>query len=319
MNDCYRQFDNDADIAGVRNVRDSFARLSDDQQDVHISLWIVGRGFHDMNNPPCVQDAAAGEILPVSEAEAEDPDRMYMDVSDSEGGNQTRRWPGHYEIENLPVRSIHYGHVGQELADALRRQELADAVGLLAVSDGDVDDDAPAAADHGRVSRSGRVVARQGPGSRQLLGRTVCLRALVALLGVGHSRVERIRKEQQSLKHQPQSKHPILGQSLRVSKRMKWPGIMSFFWYLYHVVAENLPERTVAMSTAIQTRVATWDAEGQGITPDSDAGSGDDDEGRERDLQQLVLDMSQYGPSAGVDDAGDGPGTLRGPRRHFKT
>jgi hypothetical protein len=269
-----------------------------------------------MTNPPRVQEAAAGEILPVSEAE--DDDRMYMGVSDSEGGNQTRRWPGHYdEIENLPVRSIHYSHVAQ-LADTSRRQELADAVGLLAVSEGEVDDDALAAVDQGRVSRSGRVVARQAPGSRQLLGRTVCLRALIALLGVGHSRVERIRKEQQSLKHQPQSKHPLLGQSLRVSKRMKWPGIISFFWYLYHVVAENLPERAVVMSTAIQTRVATWDAEGQGIAPDSAAGSGDDDDGRERDLQQLVLDMSRYGPSAGVDEAGDGPGTLRGPRRPFK-
>lgn len=139
MNACYQQFNNDGDKAGIRSVRESFAGLSDDQQDVHISLWIVGRGFQHVMSAPT--PAGPAEIMPISEPEASD--LVYMGVSDS-----------------APEDC------------AASRQELADAVGLLPASDPDDADDAAMADDDLKgASHSGRPVRRQAPGSRTLLGR----------------------------------------------------------------------------------------------------------------------------------------------------
>lgn len=287
--DCYRQFADLGGLAGLRGVRDSFQKLDENEQDLHISLWILGRGSEQMMARPagrCSKSEDAGEILPVSEPE-----------------NAGKR---HYAKPELAVV--------ERLGRAPARQDMADAVGILDRTDGSADEGGGAGLTDAMEFGDGNadVAAlrplRRAPVSSQLLGRQVCVRALVSLLGVGHSRVERIRKLHRSLRHQPQIKHPLMGQSLRVSSRSRWPGILMFFWFLYHVIAENLPEKPVSMSATIRARVATWD-EGH------DDSGGSDEEDRERHMQQMVLDMSPYGPSAGPDEAGEGPGTLKGPRR----
>jgi hypothetical protein len=56
-------------------------------------------------------------------------------------------------------------------------------------------------------------------------------------------------------------KHQHVGLSLLFQSWHKWPSVLMFFWYLYHSVAEGLPEAVIKMESIMDRRTRESDSD----------------------------------------------------------
>ena len=77
----------------------------------------------------------------------------------------------------------------------------------------------------------------------EFLKKTVCIKALSRLLGVGSSTLQRLRQGHcQVYAGRPKRpKHPVFGFCIDSDTATKWKVVVTFLWHIYHSSAECLP------------------------------------------------------------------------------
>ena len=76
------------------------------------------------------------------------------------------------------------------------------------------------------------------------LGKTHCIHALQALLGIGSSTIQRIRAGESAYtntRRRTAPKQPVFGFKLDHKTSAKWVGVVMFLWEVYHSSAEVMP------------------------------------------------------------------------------
>ena len=95
------------------------------------------------------------------------------------------------------------------------------------------------------------VMTRSAP-SKQLScshdGKPMCLYSWRRVIGIGSPKIARIRRGERSLAKDKKPKHPVMGVSIEIKKGVKWPSVLMFLWYVYHSIAEGLPDRLVSLN-----------------------------------------------------------------------
>jgi hypothetical protein len=150
-------------------------------------------------------------------------------------------------------------------------------------------------------SSSKRTYARRRAGPLEFFGKTVCVFAFQALMGVGTSTVQRLRRGKRAFtnnRRQKEPKHPMFGFSL--DRGRKWVGIISFLWLVYHSVGEVLPTTVSMPNTMIETPFPK--------KVDTDF--------HERSVNAFMTSLDKYGHD--IDVMNIGPGTFAGPKRHIQ-
>lgn len=120
---------------------------------------------------------------------------------------------------------------------------------LLASDDEQVGQDALMLASDDEALAGHQPNAKRDRFTMTLLGMNVCLSAFQALLGVGSSTLQRLRRGEhvRTNRRRPKMvKHPLLSRRLDNSaEHLKWPKVLMFLWLLYQSSAEILPTRFV--------------------------------------------------------------------------
>ena len=137
----------------------------------------------------------------------------------------------------------------------------------------------------------------------EVAGYKVCLKALISLLGVGDSTVERLRNGQGRITRE-EPKHPTLKFSMLRSAWSKWPSVLQFLWFTYHSCAEALPHKFIAgdVKEKNNKRVVMDPVLSRDVDNDSDE--------IDRNVAQIALQLDSY--SGDPASFFCGPGTLQG-------
>lgn len=290
---CFQQFGTADGIARIAACRDAFRARSTGEQDLFIAMSILH--FNPMAQgsaaePVAVVEASdggddvqcAGECI----AASSDEDACKITAA-SDASNCSSKMPGQIAVATSEVSDYCAGRRGSQKRPR-GRELLTD------------------------MKRPRKARASKGHAlSCEFEGRPVCQPACIRLYGIGTGKCERIRRCERSLKDDPHSKHPVLGVSLRTTTTTKWPSVLMFLWYVYHSVAEGLPDRMVHLG---ELRNANGLVQRGGMEPRiTVAGEGDtvDDT-----TAAISLHLANY--AADPESLLHGPGTLKGPRRYLQ-
>lgn len=283
--DCYTQFNCTVGLKAIRAARDEFQQLPSDMQDVYIALHVLGKDPFENG---------AGQSSDIAE----------------------------------------HG-VAAESGAALVACEWAELGGVLAATEDGSDDagevimasELSASGDDSVMYASSECEPAQPPAAKARLRRypkrrssatkrrscvvaekPVCQHACARLLGIGTSRVERVRKGERSLRGTAQPKHPTLGFSLLQKHFLVWPSVVLFLWMTYHTCAEGLPDQLLHLH---EVRDATGMVERLGKDP---ALGGNSE--LQKTVSKIALDLANYGTDPEM--ILKGPGFLSGARRYLQ-
>lgn len=165
--------------------------------------------------------------------------------------------------------------------------------------------------DSGRVrppQKRARYNTRRSERAR-FLGQPVCCRALLGLLGVGGSTLQKLRHGEAVFTNKcrrPLPKHPTFGFTLRADVVQVWEHIVMYFYHVYHSSAEVMPTNWYMVKSAGTNQLETPFPED---LPDAVQ--------KAEDLQRLVNSIGRTLNTFSMDIQSQliGPGTFCGPRR----
>ena len=159
-----------------------------------------------------------------------------------------------------------------------------------------------------RARKRARHAPRQWD-SAKFLEKEVCGRALAALLGIGGSTFERIRRGEAACTNdarKPLQKHPTFGFSLRGDTGKVWEEIVMFFYHIYHTSAEVMPTGWHTIKERGAQPLET-------PFPEDCQNAGANAEELQRLVNSIGRTLNTF--ATDVDCQMIGPGTFAGPRR----
>ena len=279
--DCFTQFKAAASIEALRAARADYAALPKDMQDVYISLNCLKQDpFERLGHA-----GAGADVLLASESEAGSEHAVLYASGDASDG-------------------VLYASDCEECAEPKNWQQAAQRTGSECAE--------PKNWQQAAQRTGSKRKYRQRTGSKQRTcafgGKPVCQQAFARLLGIGGSKIDRVRRGERSMANMKQPKHPTLGFSMILKSYAVWPSVVMFLWMTYHTCAEGLPDRLLNL---YELRDSTGLVEKYGRDP---APGGNNE--LDRTVGKIALDLANYGTDP--DMVLKGPGFLSGPRRYLQ-